>query len=253
MTTQLFDSHFHIIDPSFPLTPNKGYLPDAFTAHDYQKQIQQLGLNVTGGAVVSGSFQAFDQAYLIDALQKLGSNFVGVTNLAHDATDEEIIQLNQAGVRAVRFNLYRGGSENVKHLKSTAKRIHELVNWHVELYVDSSDLKTLSPILLSLPKVSIDHLGLSKTGFNDLVALAEKGVHVKATGFMRVDFDVATALKTLYKANPDALMFGTDLPGTRAPRVFNLSDLAIIQNNFDKEAAHKILCGNAMVFYGLDD
>ncbi len=251
MTTQLFDSHFHIIDPNFPLTPNKGYLPDTFTAHDYQKQTQQLGLNITGGTVVSGSFQAFDQTYLINALQKLGANFVGVTNLAPDATDEDIIQLNQAGVRAVRFNLYRNGSENVKHIKNTAKRIYELVNWHVELYVDSTDLKTLSPLLLSLPKVSIDHLGLSKAGFNDLVALAQKGVHVKATGFMRVDFDVSIALKTLYKANPNALMFGTDLPGTRAPRIFNLDDLVIIQTSFDEKAAHKILCENAMVFYGL--
>lgn len=252
MIPQIFDAHFHIIDPNYPLTPNQGYLPDAFTTHDYQQQIKQLGLKITGGAVVSGSFQAFDQNYLIDALKKLGPTFVGVTNLQHDATDEDIMQLHQSGIRAVRFNLYRGESEDVKHIKNTAQRIYDLTKWHIELYVDSSDLKFLSPTLLSLPKVSIDHLGLSKKGFKDLITLAEKGIYVKATGFMRVDFDVATALKTLYEANPNALMFGTDLPGTRAPRIFNCEDLAIIQDNFEVKAAHKILYANATRFYGCE-
>ena len=43
---------------------------------------------------------------------------------------------------------------------------------------------------MSLPAVSIDHIGLSKAGFLTLLKLAEKGVRVKATGFGRVDFDV---------------------------------------------------------------
>ena len=34
-----------------------------------------------GGAVVSGSFQGFDQSYLLDALDQLGPSFVGVTQL----------------------------------------------------------------------------------------------------------------------------------------------------------------------------
>ena len=31
----LFDAHFHIIDPRFPLVPNRGYLPDRYTVSDY--------------------------------------------------------------------------------------------------------------------------------------------------------------------------------------------------------------------------
>ena len=54
----LFDSHFHIIDPNYPLIRNNGFLPDAFTAEDYLKRM--CAYDLVGGAVVSGSFQAFD-------------------------------------------------------------------------------------------------------------------------------------------------------------------------------------------------
>src|SRR5437588_7964436 len=105
---QVFDAHLHIIDSRFPLIPNKDYLPDPFTVKDYLNRIREL--EILGGVVVSGSFQGFDQSYLIDALKRLGQRFVGVTQLPPTVSDEEVVQLNEAGVRAVRFNLYRGGS-----------------------------------------------------------------------------------------------------------------------------------------------
>ena len=51
----VFDAHLHIIDPCFPVVANQGYVPDPFTAADYRAVT--AGLNVTGGAVVAGSFQ----------------------------------------------------------------------------------------------------------------------------------------------------------------------------------------------------
>src|SRR3970040_2802313 len=107
----IFDSHFHIIDGRFPLVPNQGYLPDNFTCADYLERDRKL--KIAGGAIVSGSFQAFDQTYLVTALEELGPTFVGVTQLPASVPDEEIMRLNAAGGRAVRFNLRRGGSEGV--------------------------------------------------------------------------------------------------------------------------------------------
>ena len=100
---KVFDSHFHIIDKRFPLVPNQGYLPDNFSAGDYQKRTKCY--DIAGGAIVSGSFQAFDQTYLLAALKELGPNFVGVAQLPATVSDDELISLNAAGVRAVRFNL----------------------------------------------------------------------------------------------------------------------------------------------------
>ena len=222
-------------------------MPDAFTCDDYLEKVN--GYDVCGGAIVSGSFQAFDQGYLIAALEKLGPAFVGVTQLPATVSDDEIIQLNTCGVRAVRFNLKRGGSEEVAHLSSLANRVYDIANWHVELYVDASELADLYNTLIELPAVSIDHLGLSKAGLKTLLKLVENGVRVKATGFGRVDFDVKAALQDIYSANPASLMFGTDLPSTRAPKPYSDNDFRLVLDTFNDEAANKILSGNAIAFY----
>jgi len=243
----LLDAHFHIIDQRFPLVTNRGYLPDRYTLNDYQEQLKDYDLQ--GGAVVSGSFQAFGQDYLVDVLSRLGSGYVGVTQLPASVSDEELLELDNAGVRAVRFNLKRGGSEKVKHLDSMARRVHEQVGWHVELYADAKDLQDLFSILIALPAVSIDHLGLSAEGLPILLALAEKGIRVKASGFGRVDFDVRTALKNLYAANPDALMFGTDLPSTRAARPYTDRDFQLVIDTLGEEAARRVFYTNAINLY----
>lgn len=243
----IFDTHFHIIDRRFPLVPNQGYLPDDFSCDDYLERMK--GYNLAGGAVVSGSFQAFDQGYLRAALARLGPSFVGVTQLPASVSDAELFALNEAGVRAIRFNLKRGGSEGVAQLDALARRVHELVNWHAELYVDSRDLTGLYDTLVALPAVSIDHLGLSREGFGVLLKLAERGVRVKATGFGRVDFDVRAALRELHTANPEALMFGTDLPSTRAPRPYADEDFLLVMETLGEEGARRVLHENAVAFY----
>lgn len=245
----VFDAHLHIIDPAFPLQTNKGYRPPVFTVDDYRNRTRDL--EITGGAVVSGSFQGFDQGYLTAALEQLGPGFVGVTQLPADTPDDTILELNQAGVRGVRFNLHRGGSEKLARLADMGARIHELAGWHVELYADAAELPSIRRILLSLPAVSLDHLGLSNRGRRETLLLAEQGVRIKATGFGRLDFDIDALLSDIHKANPEALMFGTDLPGTRAPRTFHTGDIEHIRNLLGPEEADRVLRRNARNFYQL--
>jgi predicted TIM-barrel fold metal-dependent hydrolase len=247
---KVFDSHLHIIDPAFRLVPNAGYVPEPFTAGDYLQRTSHYEL--CGGAVVSGSFQAFDQDYLVAALGTLGPGFVGVTQLPADVSDDAIRSLDAAGVRAIRFNVRRGGSEGLERLQAFAHRVHMLAKWHVELYIDARELEPIASWLLELPAVSIDHLGLSRAGFPTLLRLAERGVRVKATGFGRVDFDVTLALRELWHASRDCLMFGTDLPSTRAARPYNDEDLDLVCDIFDEAEAAKVLYGNAAAFYRLD-
>ncbi|TGK02767.1 2-pyrone-4,6-dicarboxylate hydrolase [Leptospira langatensis] len=247
---RIFDSHFHIIDPRFPLVPNHGFLPESFTVSDYRKHTNWL--SVTAGAVVSGSFQAFDQTYLLDALTTLGKNYVGVTQLPVYTRDEEILALDKAGVRAVRFNVRRGGSEELSRIKEIGAKVFDLAGWHVELYIDAKEIdEFLEGVLLSLPKVSVDHLGLSKEGFPTILRLAEKGVRIKATGFGRTNLEISDSLLEIAKRNPDSLLFGTDLPSTRSPSPFSKEDLDIVLDTFDGELLQKILYSNALEFYGL--
>lgn len=243
----IFDAHFHIINPKFPLVENQGFLPESFLFDDYAKRAKEL--NITGGAVVSASYQGYDRTYLKEALERLGPNFVGVVQLPYDTTDEEIIELSKAGVQALRLNIYNGLSLQPEQMISMANRVYDLVKWHIELHIASVDLEEMFPIIERLPAVSIDHLGLVEEGFDRLLSLAAQGAKIKASGFGRVDFNVKKALQSIYSVNPDSLMFGTDLPSTRAKRAFQREDIELIVEALGDLGAKKVLYSNAYDWY----
>jgi len=137
----------------------------------------------------------------------------------------------------------------VLDLGAMAARFHELAGWHVELYVDAAGLNAVRETLLQLPAACIDHLGLTRAGMPTLLALVERGLHVKATGFGRVDFPVEDALRAIHSANPGALLFGSDLPSTRAPRPFGETDIHRVADALGEAGARAVLCDNALAFY----
>lgn len=247
MTRPIFDAHMHVIDPRFPLVANQGYVPEPFTVADYRARTVTLG--VVGGAVVSASFQGFDQTYLLDALGRLGPSFVGVAQLPPTVTDEQVLQLDAAGVRALRFNLYRLEDQLLGDLGRLGRRVADLVGWHAEIYTDARDLPDLEPWLAGLPAVSVDHLGLSRAGLPALLALVERGARVKASGFGRGDVDVPAALRAISGTSPDALMFGTDMPSTRANRPFVISDIDLVLDTLGEDLGQRVLHDNAVAFY----
>ena len=155
----------------------------------------------------------------------------------------------RCGVRAVRFNLRRGGSESADAMEAMARRVFELAWWHIEIYADAEELAPLQPMLNSLPQVVIDHLGLSAQGLPTVLKLVEHGAKVKATGFGRVTLDVAEAIKAIVAVNPGALLFGTDLPSTRAPRPFSAADIDLIRNELGPGLARRVLYDNAVALY----
>lgn len=250
-----FDAHLHIIDPDHPLIENNGYLPDPFTVADYRSRLQSLaevGVEVAGGAVVSGSFQGFDQGYLLAALRELGPNYVGVTQLPAETSDDQIHALDVAGVRALRFNIARGGSTALEALDTFARRVFDLVGWHAELYIDARTIDAeLASRIASLPAVSIDHLGMHAEGLPTLLRLVEAGVKVKATGFGRVELDPAEVVRRIVDTDPGALMVGTDLPSTRARRPFAAADFALIREVLTASEADAVFWSNAAQFYGI--
>lgn len=235
----IFDAHFHVIDARFPLVPNQGYLPEPFTVDDYRARTEHL--DITGGAVVSGSFQAYDQTYLLDALERLGDGFVGVANVPPDISDVEVLELYAGGVRAYRVNLFRGGDLDQV---GQAERFAELVGWHLEVYLDGRDLPDLAPTLVKVPRLVVDHLGMAS--LDDVLRLVDAGAYVKASGFGRVEHDdVAAALRAIADVNPAALLFGSDLPSTRARRPFQDEDVQLVRD----VAGPRALYANAAAVY----
>lgn len=130
-----------------------------------------------------------------------------------------------------------------------ARRVHEIAGWHAEFYIDSRALGLLHDTLAALPRISIDHLGLSADGFPELLRLVECGAVVKATGFGRIDFDPGPAMKRILDINPHGLVFGTDLPSTRAPRPFEDTDLTGLADLLGPENAANVLWHNATALY----
>ena len=219
-----FDAHLHIIDPRFPLVANQGYMPEPFTVEDYRAAT--AGIDVVGGAVVAGSFQRGDTAHLLDALDRLGPGFVAVAELDPATSDEEILALDRAGVRAVRFNLHRGGSLDLE----LAHRVHELAGWHTEVY--AADIAAHEERLRELPRLVVDHLGMNPEG---LAAAVRLGAMVKATP--RYDGD-------LRAVPPERLLFGSDLPGTRTSRRYSPAHVERVA-----AVAPRALADNARAWY----
>ena len=105
----------------------------------------------------------------------------------------------------------------------------------------------LSLDLPPLPGVRlvIDHLGGPKAALPETLRLVEQGAKVKATRFGASDHDVADTLREITAANPAALLFGTDLPGTRAPRAWKPRDLELVL----EIAGERALWDNAAAVY----
>jgi predicted TIM-barrel fold metal-dependent hydrolase len=247
MANPVFDTHFHIIDFRFPVTENQGFMPPSFPVEDYRART--TGLGIVAGVVVTGSFQSFDTTFMRDALAKFGPSFVGVAQLPADIPDAEILALDAIGVRGVRINMVRGGSAGIDDLDRIARRVYDLAGWHVELYADAKDLTTVFSTVARLPATSIAHLGLSTEGLPTLLKLVECGMKVKATGFGRIDLDVTGTIKALMAANPDCLMFGSDLPSQRARRPFEPADIDLIRAAIDPALERKVFFETAAAFY----
>ena len=83
-----------------------------------------------------------------------------------------------AGVRALRFNMFRSQIDSVDDLVALATRAHAVADWHAEIYADAA---ALAPYVDRLTRMaaplSIDHLGMTQAGLPallDLVSGASK-------------------------------------------------------------------------------
>jgi hypothetical protein len=61
--------------------------------------------------------------------------------------------------------------------------------------------------------------------------------------------NVPKALEAIARRNPNALVFGTDMPSTRAKRPFAASDLQLVKDVLGPELARKALWSNGVSLY----
>lgn len=264
----IIDSHFHIIGAR-DLQPEKAFAPPPFTVDRYLQLTDRMAdadrwSRVIGGVVVGGSAQTREET-LAEALEELelearsrgfsreeGRNFIGIITGTTDLGADRVLALDAKGVRGIRFNLFKGQEIAVGDLENLARKVHDLAGWTTEVYFDVSSRPEVADLLPNLPAVAIDHLGMSAPGVDRVVELAGEGVRVKASGFGRLEFPVADALERIHAANPRALMFGTDLPGTHAARRFDRSDVDVILDVLGEWEMPRVMRDNSLAFHKFD-
>ena len=223
------DAHCHVFGPAeaFPYAPERKYTPcDApkeklFALRDY--------LGFERNVIVQASCHGRNNDALVDALQSAGDLARGVAVVSPDITDEELHKMNDAGVRAVRFNFVKRlvDSTPKEVFTKIADRITKL-GWHIVVYFEAPDLEDLTPFLKTLPgTVVVDHMGrpdvtkgVDHPDFQRFIALMDDNPNIwtKVSCPERLTVagppydDVVEFGKALVERFPDRVLWGTDWP-----------------------------------------
>jgi len=224
------DAHCHVFGPGarFPYSPNRKYTPcDAPKEHLWALR-DFLGLE--RNVIVQASCHGSDNAALVDALRSADGRARGIATVTPDVSETKLRELDEAGVRGVRFNFVRRLVDSAPRaaLLEIARRITAL-NWHVVVYFEAAELPELYDFLAALrTTVVVDHMGRpdvtqSPEGpeFQRFVRLMREHPHVwskvscpdrlSRSGPPDYD-DVAPFARMLLEGFPDRVLWGTDWP-----------------------------------------
>lgn len=155
------DAHCHVFGPGevFPYAPERKYTPTTASKADLFALRDHLGIECN--VIVQATCHGADNRALVDALQAAGDRARGIATVRADVTDEQLAELDGAGVRGVRFNFVRRlvDPKPDEHYRGIVERIAEL-GWHVVVYFEPADLEDRWELFTTLPvPVVVDHLG----------------------------------------------------------------------------------------------
>src|SRR5262245_27701927 len=221
------DCHMHIYDPRFPESnPRPGRNPQNATVSDYRLLQKRTG--TTRVVVVQPRNYATDNRGTRDALRQLGASARGLAVVHPTITDAELKDINEAGIRGIRFSL--GGANAVVNwdmVEPLSKRVNEF-GWHVQFNINGDDIVVHADLLRRLPSQTVfDHLGHptlpagpGPPSHRVLRRLLDKGrTWIKLSGAYSnskvgpPDYPEATRIAEAFvKAAPERLVWGSDWP-----------------------------------------
>ncbi|MBW4331358.1 amidohydrolase family protein [Stakelama sp. CBK3Z-3] len=224
------DAHCHVFGPGdvFPYAPERKYTPcDAgkaqlFALRDF--------LGFERNVIVQATCHGADNSALVDALRASDGRARGVAVVRDTVTDDELAELDAAGVRGVRFNFVRRlvDPKPDAYYRAIIDRIAPL-GWHVVVYFEAQDLEERWDFFTSLPTiVVVDHMGrpdvsqpVSGPQFSLFVRLLQEKENIwtkvscperlTRSGPPNYD-DVVPFARKLVKNFPDRVLWGTDWP-----------------------------------------
>jgi 2-pyrone-4,6-dicarboxylate lactonase len=221
------DTHFHVFEPGYPHVPEPLYtFPDG-TIDQYLAMAEALGIERM--VLVQPSFYGTDNSllrYVLKRLGRPGPRCGGVVQIDEDASDAELDEFHELGVRAIRLDLFARASwpaaELVAYIQRMAARATPR-GWHLQFYTPGTIVRDLLPFLADLEDTFvIDHMGYLTESHPEfdrrlLAVLAQGSCWIKLSGAYRVAKNkplssVAPWGRALVAARPDRLIWGSDWP-----------------------------------------
>jgi 2-pyrone-4,6-dicarboxylate lactonase len=225
------DTHVHVFEPGYRLSPARGYNPPSSTLADLKHLHATLGIERV--VFTQPSVYGTDNSAILDAMAALNSERPDrarcVVAVDMHIIDDEIAALDACGVRGVRLNTDNQGGMPIgmAEIPELAARIHPF-GWHIEFLFPGKDILELMPVFSALAvPMSIAHFayqpasaGVKAPGFKALIELVRRGnTWVKISGANRVAAtdlppydDVKPMARALIEAAPGRVMWGTDWP-----------------------------------------
>jgi len=261
------DTHMHIFEGRFPLSPSAVVKPPEAPVADYLKVRERLG--ISRSVVVQPSGYATDNSCTLEAIAAMGDSARGVAIADESVSDAELNRLDAAGIRGLRFHMLPGGIIPWESLPPLAKRIAPL-GWHAQVQLDGRSLPEREALLSDLPcTLVIDHTGkflepvaTDHPGFRVLAKLVGAGrTYVKLSAPYETSKagrphyeDVGVLAKALVKLAPERMLWASNWPhlGTpkeRYPEEAELLDL-LLDWAPDSGDRRRILVDNPAALYG---
>ena len=259
------DTHMHIYDPRYPVSPTAAFKPPAGSVADYLKVRKRLGIERT--VVVQPSAYGTDNRCTLEGMAAIGPSARGIAVVDESVDDGELERLTGLGIRGIRFHMLPGGVLGWDILESMADRVHAF-GWHVQLQLDGRQLPERESMLMRLPgTLVIDHVGkflepvpVDHPGFRALLRLVEAGAYVKLSAPYEVSKvgppnydDVGALAKVLVRTAPERMLWATNWPHP-SPGVPKPDDAWVLDMMLDwvpdEAIRHGILVENPARLYG---
>ena len=263
------DSHIHIYDQRFAMKwPKLRAVTDASVA---EYRLLQKRLGTSRAVVVQPAAYGTDNSVTLDAVAQLGAAHArGIAVVHPTVTDTELVAMNKAGIRGLRFTLHepRTAVTSVEMIEPLAHRAHRL-GWHVQLHLRADQIVLWADMIERLPgTIVFDHmarlpqpLGARHPALAIVKRLIDKGsTWVKLSGpYLDTQVgppryaDVKAAARAFVEHAPERCVWGSDWPHPTEPHTKPddavLFDL-VQEWTVDEVTRMKILVTNPGTLYG---
>ncbi len=190
------DTHVHVFEPGYAVSPGRGYNPPDSTLADLEHLHATLGIDRV--VFTQPSVYGTDNSAILDAMAALNRETPDrarcVVALDMGVSEKKLAVLDASGVRGVRLNFDNKGGMPIAiaQIPDLAARIRPF-GWHLEFLFPGKDIVALMPVC--------GNTWIKISGAN----------RVAATDLPPYD-DVKPLAQALIAAAPERIMWGTDWP-----------------------------------------